>query len=167
MKPGIIAIVASLAGLFVGFLIGGYVSAPSKEKDWDTVREYERFINDRKNYKLNEDTGFYHIDDVPDPVPSLCALHSRGEIEYIDLVFPKVPSNRASNKLWMTFCQARDGIIYATGNPSYTEFKTKGVHPLHLQIWFEERAKPDIKELIELLENSTREDANHRMQPTD
>ena len=156
MKPVIIAIVTCAAGLLAGFLIGAHVSAPSIEGHWETVREFLRIGDDPESWTLDENTGFLHIGDFPDPDPSLLALVSAGEIEHVDLVFPEVPANPHVTALSMKFCNERDAILYAAGNRSYTEFKTKGEQPLHVRIWFERRAKNDIKELIELLEKTGR-----------
>lgn len=156
MKPVIIAIVACAAGLLAGFLIGAHVSAPSIEGHWETVREFLRIADDPESWKLDENAGFLHISDFPDPDPSLQALVSAGEIEYVDLVFPEVPAKPHATALSMKLCNEMDGILYAAGGDSYTEFKTTGEQPLHLRIWFERRAKNDIKELIELLEKTGR-----------
>jgi hypothetical protein len=54
----------------------------------------------------------------------------------------------------MRFCERhQEDIVYASGNPSYVAFPTKGEQPLHLNIWFRETAEPVVQQLISELED--------------
>ena len=111
-------------------------------------------IKNPKNYKIDESLGLASVEIKTDPIPSLYALASAGEIEHRDIVLPNVPANREATLFWMKFCEEREGIIYATGNPSFGEFMIEGVQPVHLNIWFDESAEPDVAELIDLLQKT-------------
>jgi hypothetical protein len=52
----------------------------------------------------------------------------------------------------MNFCSKHDGIIHAHGNPSYVAFPVKGDQPLHLNLWFTDATRSDIRRLISELQ---------------
>jgi len=130
----------------------GCDSRNSPSWHWKQIERYNAYIRDPNN--LKEDQSSSYIDDVPDIMPSLYALHKAGEITHLDLVFPNVPQTREVTRYWMAYCEKDADIIYATGNPSYAEFQTSGVQPVHLNIWFKPIAKERVKELINAMEES-------------
>jgi hypothetical protein len=157
MKVSLFVALGFGAGVVVGMVAKGSGSTPEIEAHWKVVREFKQLIENPRDYEVHESLGMISVEIRTDPIPSLYALASAGEIEHVDIVLPNVPAHRDANRLWMTFCEDKEGIIYATGNPSFTDFKIDGVQPIHLNIWFEERAKADVLELIDLLDK-TQED---------
>ena len=86
-------------------------------------------------------------------MPSLYALDRKGEIIHIDLVFPNVPKTEEVTRYWLEYVNAAPEIIYATANPSYVDYKTKGVEPFHMNIWFKPTGKQKVKRLIAGIED--------------
>jgi len=161
VKVIVTAIMTFGLGLCAGILITASSGTGRIKAHWKVVREYERIMKDPKSSKVYSHLGVAYIDDFPNPVPSLHALADAGELIHVDLIFPHVPAVGEPVRLWGRFCYENKGIVYAEGNHSYVDFKTQGVQPLQLKIWFKESATADVKELISLLEATSREeDAN-------
>lgn len=162
----LITFVAFLAGCLVSY---SYVRWTSWERQfdiarhWANVNTYNAYMSDPENYKPDP-TGLteLHAANVPfDPEPSLAALTAEGELQHVDLVFPLVPANREANLHWMRFVNERPhSILYATGNPEYTYYQTSGAQPLHLNLWFKESARTEVRQLIEELEALARQPAS-------
>lgn len=117
---------------------------------WARIKQYNEYIHDPKN--LKQDNVGRYLDNVPDIMPSLYALERKGEITYVDLVFPNVPASREVTKYWMEYCEKTPDIVYATANPSCGEYHTSGIQPFHMNIWGRTTARGRIKELIEGVE---------------
>ena len=158
MKGLLFGVLGLAAGLVVGMVVKGSGSTTGVETHWRVVREHLRLIKNPKNYKVDESLGLASVEIKTDPIPSLYALASAGEIEHRDIVLPNVPANRESTGFWMKFCEEREGIIYATGNASFGDLMIEGVRPVHLNIWFDESAEADVAELIDLLQKTGKDE---------
>ena len=100
---------------------------------WQIVECYRAFILDPSNYKPDPGNPGLSSASLPaDPLPSLAALEAAHQLVHLDLVFPNVPHSREANRLWMTATAADADILYATGNPIYTDYPVSGEPPLHL-----------------------------------
>ncbi len=147
-----------LLGMLCGIVIGLKLS----QKDhWEVIQEYRSRIEDPRSYEPAGPPGLLVADDLPDIGPSLAALVAKGELNHVDLVFPNVPYSRDVTTYWMQKCGEVDGIVEATGNHEYVEFKTSGVQPFHTNIWFTNEAKEEVKELIAGIESF----ANRKREP--
>ena len=122
MKGLLFGALGLAAGLVIGMVVKGSGSTAGTEAHWRVVREHLRLIENPKNFKVDESLGLASVEIKTDPIPSLYALASAGEIEHRDIVLPNVPANRESTGFWMKFCEEREGIIYATGNASFGGF---------------------------------------------
>jgi|GEM_PF-1710151 len=153
-------ILAFAAGAVAAFFIGAlHPRQPTTADHWATVREYRAYVLDPENYSPDPTTGLLATTPPIAPQSSLAALVFAHELAFIDMVLPTVSAtNRAANRLWMNFCAENDGIMYATGNPSYVAFPTEGQEPLHLNIWYEKRAEADVQKLIKTLDEITSQD---------
>jgi hypothetical protein len=157
MKPQTITI--AVAAFVLGFVVHFIVSKinlvyhnSDVVRHWKLVHDYNAFMRNPKNYSADP-SGLYGAEDPYDPEPSLAALVAAGELEHIDIVLPKVPSNRGTNQHWMQFVDKRhDTIIFAIGNQEYVDYKPSGEPPLHLNLWFKASAKADVQRLITELE---------------
>ena len=136
------------------FLIQGCDSEKDTKWHWKQIDQYNEYIHNPDN--LKQDQHGTYLDNVPDIMPSLHALEKAGEITHLDLVFPNVPESKEVTKLWMIYCDKEPGILYATGNPSYTEYKTSGTQPVHINIWFKTSVKDKVKQLIKDIGNFTK-----------
>ena len=113
---------------------------------WKRVHEYREFV--KGEIGKEQFGGYTYHDGQPDILPSLHALRKAAEIDEVDLVFPNVPNSKEVTKYWMTFCNSTEGIIEASANPSYVDFKTIGVQPFRMKVWYKPEAKAKIHELI-------------------
>ncbi len=84
---------------------------------------------------------------------SLIALYAAGEIDFVDLVFPRVPHTLGADADWEAFIRHCPEFIWAVGNRSDPRFVPSGQQPLHLRLWFKKAADDDVRELIHRLEN--------------
>lgn len=158
MKGLLFGALGLAAGLVIGMAVKGSGSTAGTEVHWRIVREFLRLIENPTNYKIDESLGLASVEIKTDPIPSLYALASAGEIEHRDIVLPNVPANRESTGFWMKFCEEREGIIYAMGNASFGDLMIEGVRPVHLNIWFDESAEADVAELIDLLQKTGKDE---------
>jgi hypothetical protein len=159
-------IIGSLAvGILIGILIGVlahhiWIERTSTSRHWCAVKTYLAYIRDPSHAKRDPQSGLSYVNAPSDaPEPHLAALVAAGELQYLDIVLPTVPStDRAAVQHWMTFCEQHpDDIVYSCGNPS-SVFPTKGQQPLHLNIWFPESSQPIVQQLIsELQQMGTKE----------
>ena len=146
-----------VVGIVVGFVLGFlahsafFGSTPTKGH-WKIIEEYNSYVNDPANYKPEPATGLVSATPPTDPMPSLAALVSVGELNHIDLVFPKIVYTRESIQASMKYCHSHKEIIYAEGIRSYIGVETTGVQPLHLNLWFREGDKGVVRNLIKELE---------------
>ena len=154
-----VAITAFIAGALAFWAIDRTVLLPASidgpraiAAHWRKVDEYRRFMRNPANFRSDPRSGLSYATPPSDPEPSLAALAAARELTHVDLVFPNVPSSREANRLWMSWTDGQDDILYATGNPSYTDYGPSGEQPLHLQVWFRPRAKASVQELIRKLE---------------
>ena len=146
-----VGVVGIVCGLVIGFRV-------AHEDPWKMIQERRAYIEEPSHVEHDPRTGLSYLRDVPDIRPALTALVVRGELNHVDLVFPNVPYTSDVTRYWMQKCQAVEGIIEATGNPEYREFKTAGVQPLHINLWFTDEAKPQVKKLISELESFSDEE---------
>jgi hypothetical protein len=129
--------------LLISFILIGCTTQKDSTWYWQKIKESQAYANNPDNYK--HVGGGLVACNAPDIMSSLYALEKRGEIIHLDLVFPNVPQSREVSKFWMNYCKQTPGIIEAWANPSYIEYKTQGVQPFHMQLWF----KPENKEIIQ------------------
>jgi hypothetical protein len=141
-----------LAGLALGWIWNPFRRQMSIAEHWNLVNAYRAFERDAANYKFDPQTGLMAATMPPFPLPSLAELKAAGEVEYIDIVLPNVPKNRRMNRHWMQFTNSRNDILFASGNPEYTDYQPSGNAPLHLQLWFKKNVKGDVQQLIKDLE---------------
>lgn len=120
---------------------------------WHRVNDYRTLIRDPKNYRYDPQTKLSSVEILIDPDPSLAALVAAGELAYVNLVLPTVPSNRRNNRYWMKWADTRDDVLEARGTSTYADFKVHGEQPLHLELWFRETARADVQKLIVDLES--------------
>ncbi len=146
LSHGAIGVVGIICGLGIGLKV-------AQKDDWKVIREYRAYIEAPSHFKYDPRNGLSYVDDFPEIGPSLAALVAKGELNHVDLVFPNVPRTRDVTRYWMERCQAVEGIVEATGNPEYVEFKMAGVQPLHINIWFTDEAEDQVKKLISELES--------------
>jgi len=144
-------------GIVLGFVLGFvahfvFSGQPTTKHHWKVVESYNAYVTDPTNYKPDTATGLSVTSPPGDPTPSLAALVAAGELNHVDLVLSTVPKSREAGQHWMTFCQKHKEIVYATGNPSYTEFTPAGIPSLHLNIWFRDADKRIVQTLIRELE---------------
>ncbi len=151
MKKCLIA----LAILFSGVCIGVAISHENEvKKHWEIVNEYRERLFDIESQRLDAETGFYVIDDPIDPIPSLEALVSEGELKKADLVFPTVSQSSQITKIWLEYCNAhKDEVIDGYANSSMVEFETSGVQPFSCVVYFRPGDEGMIKEMITVIEN--------------
>jgi len=143
--------------IVVGFVLGfaahlALFHQPTTRDHWRTIERYNAYVHDAANYKRDAATGLSVASPPPDPEPSLAALVAAGELTHVDLVLPAVAHSREAERQWMAFCEAHKEIVYATGNPSYPEFKAGGTEPLHLNLWFRDADKGVVQTLVRELE---------------
>jgi hypothetical protein len=165
MSTNLSVLFAAAATFCVGF-VTGYIVDSRKVNDeatiashWSRLEEYLQQVGEPATLEVID--NMMALDRDIDPLPSLAALASANEILHVDLVFPNVPASRHANTHWMTFVNEKEDILYVEGNPEYVDFKTSGVQPLHLNLWFRRSAVVHVQELIRQLEsvlstNSTR-----------
>ena len=120
---------------------------------WERVERYRALVRDPKNYEYDPHSGLYSVEIIFDPSPSLAALVAAGELEYVNLVLPTVPREASINRYWMTWAQARDGVMEAMGNGEFSGFDVQGKPPLHLELWFRKSVRPEVQQLIVDLES--------------
>lgn len=158
-------IITLLVGIAIGFSIHALLPNEATVADhWKTVNEYRDYVFNSENHTIDQETGLVATSPPMDIDPSLAALVSEDELEYLDIIFPTVPySNRETTRHWLEFCEKhKDSIVWGYGNPSYVDYKTKGEQPLHLRMWFPESSKLLIQQLISELE----EMGTNESQPT-
>ena len=144
-------------GIVLGFGLGFLThlvlfGRPTARQQWRVVERYNAYMRDPSNYKSDPATGLSATSPPVDPEPSLAALVTAGELSHADLVLPTVPKSHDAERHWMKFCEAHKEIVYATGNPGYVAFKTKGTEPLHLNLWFRNADRGIPQALIQDLE---------------
>ena len=132
-------------------LLLGCDSARDSSWHWDRISEFNDYIHNPENLQ-RDDYGFSYLADVPDIMPNLYALEREGEIIHLDLVFPNVPKTKEVTTYWMEYVSNVPEIIYATANPSSTDYKTKGIELFHMNIWFKPTTIEKVKELISKIE---------------
>ncbi len=156
LKVCVIAWVALTIGFIMGINLAKRVPLGAEESvawHWKWVNEYNAYMQNPGNYTLDAQTGLSSSTPPYDPMPSLMALEAAGEIQCVDLVFPKVPNNRTINRHWMTYLSERNPTVpYASGNPGIAALRPTGTSPLYLKICFKPSALPDIQRLILELE---------------
>jgi len=148
--------VAVIIGIMIGwFSASQKVDGYDSSWHWKRVNEYRQYINgeiDKTDYH-----GYTYHDGEPDILPSLHALEKAAELRKLDLVFPNVPLSPEVTKYWMEFCNATDGMIEGSANLSYSKYKTIGVQPFRMVIWF----KPEIEDKVDILIAGIEEFGSH------
>ena len=117
---------------------------------WTQVNSYQNYVDgkiEKEHFK-----GHKYFDGEPDIKSHLHSLEKASQIMSIDLVFPTIPKSKKVTKLWMNYCSNVKEIIYGEANPEYVDFKTKGVQPFHMKLWFKPSAKDHVQKLIKLIE---------------
>ncbi len=142
----VVGLLAMLCGVRIGMKL-------SQKDHWQIIEHYRSYVEDPENYQHDPVTGLSYVENPPDIGPSLAALVAKGELNHVDLVFPNVPYSRDVTTYWMHKCQHIHGIVEATANDEYVEFKTTGVQPFHMNIWFKDEAEEEVKELIAGIES--------------
>jgi len=144
-----VGLLGVLCGVAIGLKLG-------QTDHWGIIHEYHSWLEDPASY---EPFGPLLVsrEEPPEIGPSLAALVASGELNHIDLVFPNVPYARDVTRYWMRKCEEIDGIVEATGNHEYVEFKTSGEQPLHINLWFTVDATEGVKELITGIESFARD----------
>ena len=144
-----------LLGMLCGVLIGLKLG---QEDHWEMIQEYRSYLEDPGERKYDPVTGLSYVDDVPEIRPSLALLEAKGQLIHLDLVFPNVPNTPEVRRYWIPKSLEIDGIVEATANPQYWEFPTSGEQPLHINVWFTDEAKEEVKELIAGIESFASEE---------
>jgi hypothetical protein len=148
--------VGIILGFVLGFLAHWLLLDRSGAKyHWKVVERYNAYVSDPSNYKPDPGTGLSVTTPPPTPEASLSALVGVGELDHVDLVLPRVPCSRETERQWLAFAQSHKEIVYITGNPSYA-LKPTGDQPLHLNIWFKGADQPVVQSLIRELEEAAR-----------
>jgi len=151
----LVGVLALLCGVVLGLKV-------SEKDHWKAIKEYRRWVENPESYEPAGPPGLLvSHDEPPDIGPSLAALEAKGELTHVDLVFPNVPSSREVTRYWMEQCQEIDGLVEATANPEYVEFKTSGLQPFHMNLWFTDEASEQVKELIAEIESFARDHSSH------
>lgn len=154
------------ASFAIGFALGcaAYFGlyGQSTKSHWKAVRTFIAYYNNPQNYETAPDGTQFEVasDGTRTQIslsveiePHLAALVAAGELNHVDLVLPTVPASRESHRYWMRFATQHPQIVYATGNPSYTDIKPAGTQPLHLNIWFREEDNSVVQKLVHELES--------------
>lgn len=152
-----IAVIAFALGFFAHwvFFVSIYPQLATKKevaRHWDLVNEYKSQLANPGNFK-EFSNGLVGMDEPYDVMPSLAALVANGQLKYVDLIFPSVPSRNETNRQWMQFVNDHDeAIVFAVGNSHHYEFQPSGEAPLHLKLWFRPNSKTVVQQLIKELE---------------
>jgi hypothetical protein len=134
--------------LLILLFLSGCISKHDSSWHWRQIKKHDDYISNPKNFK----NGFIAYKDMPEIFPSLYALVKKGEITHINLVFPNVPKSKKVIRFWMNYCNNNPDIIYGLATPSYLYYKTKGVQPFHMQLWFKPNSKEKIQKFIQQIE---------------
>ena len=136
--------------LLISFILVGCTSTKNSAWHWQKIKESHEYSLNPENFK--HIGGGLVACDAPDIMSSLYALEKTGEVIHLDLIFPNVPQSKAVNIYWIKYCKNAPEIIEAWANPSYIEYKTSGVQPFHMQLWFKPEHKAKIQKFIEEIE---------------
>lgn len=155
-----IVLISFIAGTAAWALFDHYIVTPSQdhadldriEHHWRIVNEYRERTTNPKYLKEDKTLGMTYFDVTIDPEPSFAALTAAGELVHLDLVLPNVPAHREIHRYWMKWGGDREDVYEMLGNSTYHDYQPAGDPPLHLNIWFHERAKPEVQQLIQDLE---------------
>lgn len=123
----------------------------SSQWHWERLDEYTKFR--KSEIQREEYKGYTYLGSESDIYPTLHYLTKMSEITHIDLTFPRVISTPEVTNFWMETLSKIDGIIDVHGNHEYVDFKTSGLQPLRLKIWFKPKAKKEIQQFIKTVEN--------------
>ncbi len=156
---GLRALATGLLGGCVGTLLVGMLlwhnRALQARYHWWKVESYLRHLKSAQS-----SSG---IEDPFDVMPSLAALVSLEELDYVDLVFPDVsPTDEVTRDLQLYFRRSQ-GIVFMEFNPEFGEIQPSGQQPLHLQLWFRKRGHDEVRRLIQRIEDT----ASQRRKETD
>jgi hypothetical protein len=157
-RPVVVALVSFVCGA-IAFAGVDFVRSRASDARADDVARHRKLVNDYRAHIFNpandqpDPQTCLRVSLPPsDPLPSLAALVSAGELQYVDLVFPKVPNSGAANRLWMPWGQRNPDVLYVTGNPDVGDLMPSGTPPLHLQVWYRNPAEAALKQLVRDLE---------------
>lgn len=135
----------------LGFGVGaGWVMSRASDNGsyhWRVVDQHVKHVEDRSQYVWDSDASAYSTELPADPVPHLNALAAVGQLEHVDLVLSDVPNTRSTRRYWMQFVNESDGIVYASGNPSYIAFDTSN-DSIHINLWFRPGGEAVVQQLI-------------------
>ena len=148
----LILVSISLFGL--GFAVGIFWPEKNKvESHWEVVHNYREQIFDTSSHRFDEGTNLTVIDEPIDPIPSLEALVSSGELKKATLVFPIVPYTSEATKRWLAFCnENKNEIIDGYANPSTVGLKPSGNQPFSCTVYYIPEAQKTIQQMIAVME---------------
>lgn len=153
-----IALVAFVAGFGAGLTLPR-VQPIAVARHWKLVNDLNAYLRDPANYTDQSPGGLRGATVPYDIEPCLTFLVGAGELEHVDIVFPRVRNNAGVNRRWMRIVdQHQDTIVRATGNLDYGNNKPPGDPPLHLNLWFKESGREDVQRLIKELEDLATEE---------
>ncbi len=153
MKRLLPYLAVGLLGIALGVLAR---PEPAEEDHWQIIRDYRSYLDDPENYRYEPGPGVWSAGAPRDIGPNLAALVAKGELNHLDMVFPNVPYGREVTRYWMQKCQEIDGLVEGFANHSYVEFKTSGIQPFQMEIWFTHEAEAGVKEMISGIESFAR-----------
>ena len=95
---------------------------------------------------------------IADIKPALASLVSSGEVLHFDLVLATVPRGDAAHYSWLQFVEENKGrILYSEVNPAYSNVRVTGKQPFHLLLWVRPEDSNCVSELVEKLEDSSKQ----------
>ncbi len=150
MKLFLISISLFSLGLIVGIF---WPEKNEIEHHWEVVSAYREQIFDYASHRTDEGTEFTVVDELIDPVPSLEALVSSGEIKKAILVFPSIPYSSEATRRWLAFCNDnKNEIIDGYANPSTVGLNPSGEQPFFCTVYYRPDALDTIQQMIAVME---------------
>lgn len=152
----------------MGLAVG--ISWPEKneiEHHWEVVRVYREQIFDSASHGIDEGTGFAVIDEPIDPIPSLEALVSSGQIKKAALVFPDIPYSSEATRRWLAFCnENKNEIIDGYANPSIVGLNPSGEQPFFCTVYYRPEALDTIQQMISVMEEDIQTEVSTPLAPS-
>ena len=141
---------------YFAMLSFGVVSPTAKMLDeWHSrqLRAYFTHMNDPQNAEGSPD-GLVGIREPFCIGPTLSYLVSRGRLNEVDLVFPRVHNSPDVQTAINAFVERHNSLVYVDSNPDYAAFSLSGTPLLHLRIWFRDDGDDVVRTLIRELEST-------------
>ncbi len=111
---------------------------------WRRVASYLRHVH--------ADHGPGGVEDPYDVMPSLAALVSLGELDHVDLVFPRVAPTKEVIRYLQRYFREHEEIVFMEFSPEYHGIRLSGPQPLHLQLWIRRGSRDKLQALIHVIE---------------